>query len=80
MARDVVVTCDVCNKPDAVEWSVAQSGDGHWAVDLCPEHGGVILELVAKGREVAQTRPSGTGRKYSRYVRGLPPPGGKVDA
>ena len=50
MARRVVAECDIDGKPDAVEWDISVGGD-HWKVDLCPEHGDVIRDMVKHGRE-----------------------------
>lgn len=75
MAREMVAKCDVCGKPDAVEWNIARSGDGHWIVDLCVEHGQAIEDVAGKGRLVEHTKPARAGRtRYDAYVRGVPEP------
>lgn len=76
MAREMVAYCDVCKKPNAIEWNVTRAVDGHWIIDLCEEHAEAVLDIVKHGRHVERVRPARAGRtRYSAYVRGVPPVG-----
>ena len=73
MARELVAYCDVCKKPDAVEYSISKTKDGHWLIDLCEEHGAELEALAEKGRPVEHPRPGRVGQsRYDQYVRGVP--------
>jgi hypothetical protein len=52
VAKEVISRCDVCGATEDVqEITITPEGDPSKTVDLCPEHGGPVLELYALGVE-----------------------------
>ncbi|MFC9231022.1 hypothetical protein ACFTZI_19015 [Streptomyces decoyicus] len=68
MAKEVISRCDKCGaSEDVQEFTITYGGETK-EVDVCPEHGGPVLELFELGTEPQPTPARRKGRTAHAVV------------
>ncbi len=68
MAKEVISRCDVCGTSEDVQEFKITHGDETKTVDLCPEHGGPVIEVFNLGTDTQKAAPKPKGRRSAHAV------------